>query len=167
MALSTDQIEHLLRAAAAIDPTVVVLAELHPPPAGQFALVRTDSFVMAYGTTTGLVATVAGRAALDGPIDAATVLAAKLARLHAAADALMNRVDDALYYAIRAVSLAAGLDGDNPIRDWITQFKAAVAASTSLANLQTRVGALPNMPPVTKANVRAKVTDRLNDGTAD
>ncbi len=38
------------------------------------------------------------------------------------------------------------LDELNNLRDWITAFKAATAAATSLANLQTRVAALPNTP---------------------
>lgn len=38
------------------------------------------------------------------------------------------------------------LDEINALRQWDMDFKAAVAASTSLANLQSRVAALPNLP---------------------
>lgn len=45
----------------------------------------------------------------------------------------------------KAIALTL-LDEINLLREWIASFKAAVAASTSLANLQTRVAALPDMP---------------------
>jgi hypothetical protein len=34
----------------------------------------------------------------------------------------------------------------NLLRDWITDFKAAAAAATSLADFQTRIASLPDMP---------------------
>jgi hypothetical protein len=68
--------------------------------------------------------------------------------------------------ALRAVAVAAGLDGDNPIREWIAAFKAEVAAAASLADLKARVAGLPNMPSVTAANVKTKVLDRIDSGDA-
>jgi hypothetical protein len=38
------------------------------------------------------------------------------------------------------------MDEVNNLRGWIVSFKAATAASSSLADLKTRVAALPNMP---------------------
>jgi hypothetical protein len=52
----------------------------------------------------------------------------------------------------------------NDLRAWITSFKAAVAAASSLANLQTRVAALANTPQRTKAQV---ITFIKNNVTAN
>lgn len=41
----------------------------------------------------------------------------------------------------------------NILRAWVMSFKAAVAAATSLSNLQTRVAALDNLNPRTKQQV--------------
>jgi len=52
------------------------------------------------------------------------------------------------------------IDELNLLRDWIVAFKVQTAAATSLANLQTRVAALPDMPdrtvPQAIAAVRTK-----------
>lgn len=96
-----------------------------------------------------------------GPDDAT-----RLANARAAAKALLAASRNDLPTALRAVALAAG-DGDNVLRDWITQFKAAVAAATSLANLQTRVAALPNLGQLTPANVKAAVANRCDSSDAD
>jgi hypothetical protein len=40
----------------------------------------------------------------------------------------------------------ASLQEVNLLRDWITDFKAAAAAATSLADFQTRIARLPDMP---------------------
>jgi hypothetical protein len=52
------------------------------------------------------------------------------------------------------------IDELNLLREWIVAFKAQTAAATSLANLQTRVAALPDMPdrtvPQAIAAVRTK-----------
>ena len=44
-----------------------------------------------------------------------------------------------------AFGLAAHKE-NNALRSWITDFKAAVAAASSLIDLQTRIAGLPNMP---------------------
>lgn len=61
--------------------------------------------------------------------------------------------------AVKAAFLAT-LDELNLLRDWITAFKAAVAAATSLANLQTRVAALPNTPDRTVPQAIQAVRDK-------
>jgi hypothetical protein len=59
----------------------------------------------------------------------------------------------------KAIVLAL-IDELNLLREWIVAFKAQTAAATSLANLQTRVAALPDLPdrtvPQAIAAVRAK-----------
>lgn len=54
------------------------------------------------------------------------------------------------------------LDETNDTRAWIESFKTAVAASTSLANMQTRVAALPAMPSRTKAQLKTAVVNKYN-----
>jgi hypothetical protein len=68
--------------------------------------------------------------------------------------------------ALRAVVLTA-LDEVNVLRDWVTQFKAATAAATSLANFQTRVAALPNLPQRTAAQAKSALLARINTADAD
>ncbi len=65
--------------------------------------------------------------------------------------------------AFRAVA-ALALDEINTIREWIVSFQAAVAAATSLANLQTRVAALPNLPDRTIAQAKAAFIAKVNSG---
>lgn len=55
----------------------------------------------------------------------------------------------------------------NSLRQWIVAFKAATAASTSLANLKTGVAALPNMPDRTLPQARTAITTAINAGTVD
>lgn len=55
------------------------------------------------------------------------------------------------------------VDEINLLREWITAFKAAVAASTSLSNLQTRVAALPDVPDRTYAQGKTAIFN-LVDG---
>ena len=52
---------------------------------------------------------------------------------------------------------------NNAARKWLDDFKVAVAASTSLANLQARVAALPNMPERTAEQVKNALKDELNN----
>ena len=59
------------------------------------------------------------------------------------------------------------VDEINALRDWITSFKAAVAAATSLANLQTRVAALADLPDRTLAQARTAITNKITGGTVD
>jgi hypothetical protein len=71
--------------------------------------------------------------------------------------------DAKLYRSIAAVLL----DENNALRQWITSFKAATAASSSLADFKTRVAALPAMPDRTLAQAKTAVTNKLNGGTVD
>lgn len=69
-------------------------------------------------------------------------------------------------FAARTILLTI-LDETNRLRAWITSFKAAVAAATSLGNLQTRVAALNNMPEVSAATMKTALADKANSGLAD
>ncbi len=66
--------------------------------------------------------------------------------------------------AYRAVA-ALTVDELNTIRQWIVAFKAATAAATSLANLQTRVAALPDLPNRTLAQAKTAFISKVNSGT--
>lgn len=79
-------------------------------------------------------------------------------------DGLVSEAGD--YKLLRAVMLVL-LDEVNALRGWLASFKAAVAASTSLADLKTRVAALPNTPDRTATQARNAVLARIDDGSAD
>ncbi len=66
--------------------------------------------------------------------------------------------------AYRAIA-ALAIDEINTLREWIVSFQAAVAAATSLANLQTRVAALPNLPDRTLAQAKSAFIAKVNSGT--
>ncbi len=66
--------------------------------------------------------------------------------------------------AYRAIA-AVAIDEINILREWIVSFQAAVAAATSLANLQTRVAALANLPDRTLTQARNAFIVRVNSGT--
>jgi hypothetical protein len=70
------------------------------------------------------------------------------------------------YKLARAIADAAR-DSDNVLRAWDMSFKAAVAASTSFADLKTRIAALPNLPDISNATLRTAITNRVTDGTVD
>ena len=63
---------------------------------------------------------------------------------------------DPMFQLVRAVALA-DIDGQNILRDWLTSFVAAVAAATSLADLKTRVAALPALPDITPTQAKAAI----------
>ena len=50
----------------------------------------------------------------------------------------------------------------NILRDWIVDFKAEVALATSLADFQTRVAGLPDLPDRTLAQLKTAITARIN-----
>jgi hypothetical protein len=69
---------------------------------------------------------------------------------------------DAEARALRAVA-ALTVDELNDLRAWITSFKAEVAAASSLADLKTRVAALPNLPQRTYAQARTAVRNAVDN----
>jgi len=58
-------------------------------------------------------------------------------------------------------------DEFNIIRQWITDFKADVAAATTLADLKTRVAADPDLPDRTLAQLKTAIQDKISSGTVD
>jgi len=58
-------------------------------------------------------------------------------------------------------------DENNVLRAWLASFKTEVAASSSLADLKTRVATLPATPARTLAQLKTAITNRINDGTVD
>lgn len=82
------------------------------------------------------------------------------------AKALLDAVASEQAALLRAVVLVT-LDEINALRQWVTSFKAAVAASTSLVNLQTRVAALSSTPDRTPTQARAAIKSHLDAGDAD
>lgn len=56
------------------------------------------------------------------------------------------------------------VDELNALRSWVTDFKAAVAAATTLADLKARVALLPSLPPRTYAQARAAVRAAVDGG---
>ncbi len=77
---------------------------------------------------------------------------------------LLINLLDANARAYRAVA-ALAIDEINALREWIVSFQAAVAAASSLANLQTRVAALPNLPDRTLAQAKTAFIAKVNSGT--
>lgn len=82
----------------------------------------------------------------------------------AAAKAAIDKVDD-LERLVRAV-VKRVVSEDNRFADWITQFKAATAASSTLANFKSGVAALPDTPDRTYAQARTALMNDI-DGEPD
>ena len=92
--------------------------------------------------------------------------AAKTNVLRTIANARINSGVADLDKLLRA-SAGVTIDEINALRDWITSFKAAVAAATNLANLQTRVAALADMPDRTLAQAKTAIVAKIDSGTVD
>jgi len=67
---------------------------------------------------------------------------------------------------IRAVA-AVTADEVNIIRQWLADFKTQTALASSLANLQTRVAALPATPLRTLAQIRTAIASKIDSGAVD
>lgn len=65
--------------------------------------------------------------------------------------------------AYRAVA-AIMVDEINALRDWVTAFKVATAAATSLADFKTRVAALPDLPDRTLAQAKSAFITKVQQG---
>lgn len=95
-------------------------------------------------------------------VDAAIVAAVKAS---SKAEATAS-IDGNGGYHLRAIANLT-IDEINSLRQWITSFKAATAAATSLTNLQTRVAALPNTPNRTLTQAKTAYKNLLANGTLD
>ncbi len=101
--------------------------------------------------------------AFDGSQSAYDIWVATVTTAQKEAVTFMQR-QDANAKAYRAIA-ALALDQINTLREWIVSFQAAVAAATSLANLQMRVAALPNLPDLTLAQAKTAFINKVNSGT--
>lgn len=70
-------------------------------------------------------------------------------------------------WKLQRAAILALVDYLNALQTWVTQFTAAVAAATSLANLQSRVAVLTVPPAITAANAKAAVKAKIDSGAAD
>lgn len=88
------------------------------------------------------------------------------ALLRAAAKAILATGTGEQAKKDRAI-VAILLDEINDLRAWITSFKAATAAATTLADFKTRVAALSNMPARTMAQAKTKYEAMVDSGKQD
>lgn len=65
--------------------------------------------------------------------------------------------------ALRA-TVTLVVDELNILRQWLSDFKTEVAAATNLANLQTRVASLPNMPDRTYQQAKTAIKTLIDNG---
>lgn len=100
------------------------------------------------------------RDAVDAAIQAALVASTRTGAKAAIVGLAANPM------VLRAIASIV-VDELNDIREWIVSFKAATAAATSLANLQTMVAALPNMADRTLAQVKTAIQNKIDGGTVD
>lgn len=54
------------------------------------------------------------------------------------------------------------MDEINLLRQWIMSFKVELAAATSLANFQSRVAGLPNLPDRTASQIKPAIRNRID-----
>ncbi len=99
------------------------------------------------------------------PPDYAAIEAAKLQALYAAAKALLT-ADDAISKKEKAVLLVI-LDEFNTHSVRINGILSAVAAATSLANLQTRMALVQAMPTRTATDLKTAVSNKIDNGDAN
>lgn len=106
--------------------------------------------------------------------EAADAQAAYVAATNAAAIQAAINASNELVWAEMQVDLAQAIaiekgvafctmDQLNLLRAWVVDFKAAVSNSTSLANLQTRVAALPTFLPITTNGLKTAVRARAQE----
>jgi len=105
-----------------------------------------------------------GKQPTQAELDAVTqeqVDTARLAKLRLQAKTLIDSADDDSVERDKAIAFAV-LDGVNNLRAWLVDFKASVAAATSLATLKTNVAALPNLPEITRQQMITAVKSKLS-----
>ncbi len=90
---------------------------------------------------------------------------ASVAETHArtAAKAMLGSFSAPAAKALRGMGVVQ-VDEINLLRDWIMDFKAAVAAATTLADLKTRVANLANLPDRTITQYKSAVLSQIDGG---
>jgi hypothetical protein len=121
----------------------------------------TVEVVFADALTAGQETTLGNTVAAHSPAANALLL-----RLRARAKQMLDEEVDSLYKLTRALALVT-MDEVNIVRDWLTDFKAEVAAATSLADLKTRVAALASLPDRTASQLKNAIKAKLDSGDAD
>lgn len=86
-------------------------------------------------------------------------------RLHAEAKAAFQTAAETSAQRDRALALVV-MDEINLLRQWVTSFKAAVAAAATLADLKTRVAQLANLPDRTAVQAKAAVVTKIDASDA-
>jgi hypothetical protein len=122
------------------------------------------SVVYAAGTTAGQMAT--GDALLAGFDGSDVAQAARDTAARRTAAIALAAAPDVGAQLLRA-ELLVTMDELNALRQWITSFKAATAAATTLADLKTRVAALANTPDRTAAQIKPALVSRVATPDAD
>lgn len=87
--------------------------------------------------------------------------AAQTAAAKAAAKALQDALDEQAR-AIRAV-VKETVDELNILREWLMAFRSQVGLSTNLANFQTRVAALPDLPDRTYTQAKNAINSIIDN----
>lgn len=124
-----------------------------------------DDYPAAYTPPAGYTLVEAGELPPDWALEEDTSHAAHLATLRASAKALLDR-QQSQELLLRATILVL-IDEINALRQWIAGLKSQTAAATNLANFQTRVASLPNMPDRTGAQARAAIGGKIDAAEAD
>lgn len=85
--------------------------------------------------------------------------AAELAQSIALAKQMAKEIYDSIDHMGRVIRALGKLNVDeiNVLRSWLQSFKTEVAASTNLANFQSRVSGLPNTPNRTYAQAKTAI----------
>lgn len=165
MAVVASDLDALAKAA---DPNVVGVGIIPPGVINVewFVVTRGDGVAVRIDTANGQAPTQAAQdAILNADVSAPAVTAREAVRLRTFATAAFQAIqNDAI--RDRAIVLVA-IDEINILRDWITQFKSQVALASSLADLKTRVAALPNVPQRTATQAKTAVASKIDAGGAD
>lgn len=82
------------------------------------------------------------------------------------AESKLAGINQASPVVLRAIAFTL-LDELNILREWTVSFKTAVASATSLANLQSRVAALPTLDDRTPLQARNAIVAKIDSGDAD
>ena len=86
---------------------------------------------------------------------------ARLAKLRLQAKTLIDSTNDDSVERDKAIAFAV-LDGVNSLRAWLVDFKATVAATTSLETLKTGVAALPDLREITRQQMLDVIKTKLD-----
>lgn len=166
MAADTTDLVSLARAADANVTGGAVLESDRAAEPNWHVVERADGVRVRLDTANGNAPT---QAAIDAVASAdlseGAVAARAQVRLRALASAAFAAIEEGAARD-RGIVLVA-VDEINLLRQWLTTFKAEVAAATSLADLKTRVAGLPNLPDRTPVQAKNAVTSKINAGGAD